>query len=445
MYPARSHEGEDVQRLLGRERAIVGFFAFQFFCLIYLQKFGLPFGVTKLPLLIPLMYGGIAVMALTMRLQVSAVRLLFYALFFAAVLFSQSQVMVPYSQPSMIITLMMYLPFVFVWRVDQAEYEKIVGIFQKLMLIPIAMVGIQLLTQVTLGMGVMPSLTPIAPKSLQLEGFNYESPYRWGQPFKRPNGLFLLEPSFVSCFIGAALVLELTFFRRLRWMATYVVALMATVATTGQLLVALALPFVIRKQSPRLIFVAVLAGVLGGVAMLGTGKGVEWDRLGEFSSTNTSGYSRLIAPFLQLTDALTRPNYLFTGAGAGNINHSTSAVWAVTKLTYEYGVAAALCFMALIVASIWKSPTKGLAFGMFIIVNFIGGYLQEPSFMWLMGLTCCMLQLRTEADEAPSRRRLAERPAAEAGPDSVPQPFPVASKGLELGAVGTASRGRGEG
>jgi hypothetical protein len=407
MLSAQAQNGSLIQRLMTRENAIAFFFTSQMAILIYMQKIALPVGVFQLPLLVPAIYAGFAVMAIMMRLEFSAPRLIVYCLFFGSVVFSQLQVAIPYSQPSMIVTLLMLLPFVFVWRVSRDQYLKLALTYQKLMLIPIAMVGVQLLSQVVMGMGTMPSIEHLIPPILNRQGFNYDGFIRFGDPFRRPNGFFLLEPSFVSAFIGTALVLELTFFRRPFWMALFVAALVGTFGATGQVLTAIALPFVLHRQSPKLIVAGAVAGALGLVVMLATGKGITIDRLGELTSTNTSGYIRLVAPLVQLTDALSRHDVLFTGAGAGNVDHTRSSVWPLTKLIYEYGAVPSLSFIFLMVLSMWRAPAKGLAIALFIVINFVGGYLQEPAVMWLFVLLCCMFQIAEPEDERP--RRLAQR------------------------------------
>jgi hypothetical protein len=405
MQVARDRQGASALKQGARERAILGFFTTQLFILIYLQKFSLPLGEFQISVLIPAIFIGIAIMALKTHLELSAVRLVIYAAYFASVIISQSQIVHPYSQPSMIVTLVMPLPFVFVWRVSLEDHRKIMRRFQKLMLIPIAFVFIQLASQVILGMGTMPVLKPpLVPEALYRVGFNYDGAIRFGDPFLRPNGLFLLEPSFISCFIGMALVIELAFFRRLAWIAFFAVALIGTFAATGQLLVLIALPFLVHRQSARMIFGGVLAAALGIVAMVAMGKGITIDRLGELGSTGTSGYIRLVAPLLQLGEALQRTDVVFTGAGAGNIDHTRSSVWPVTKLMYEYGFMTTFSFMMLLVVSMWRSASTAMSISLFVVINFVGGYLQEPAVMWLLALLCCMNRIGDDPTEG--RRRL---------------------------------------
>lgn len=436
MLSAQAQNGSLIQRLMTRENAIASFFTIQMTIVIYLQKIALPAGgAAQVSILVPAIYGGFAIMAIMMRLEFSAPRLVVYCLFFGSVVISQAQVAIPYSVPSMILTLLMLLPFVFVWRVPKEQYLKLALIYQKLMLIPIAMVGVQLLSQVTLGMGTQPSMEDFIPPPLLRIGFNYDGFIRFGDPFRRPNGFFLLEPSFISAFIGTALVLELTFFQRIKWMALFAAALIGTFAATGQVLTAIALPFVIRRQSPKLIVTGIFAAALGMVAMIAMGKGITIDRLGELGSSGTSGYIRLVAPLVQLTDTLSRPDVLFTGAGAGNVDHSQSSVWPLTKLMYEYGAVPALSFIFLLVLAMWRAPAMGLAIALFIVINFVGGYLQEPAVMWLFGLLCCMVQIAEPKDERP--RRLAWREATVETPPvpfqpAMPQtvPGPVRTRGL---------------
>ena len=413
MHAAQNSKPVDVQRLLTRERAIAGFFGLEFFAAIYLQKLALPLGVFEISIMLAFMFGGLIAMAILSKIEVSAMRVVVYATFFASAVFSQSQVKIPYSAPSMLIMLLMYLPFVVMWRIDSETHQQVMRTFQKFMLVPVVMVGLQLLSQMAFGLGNMPNLENYVPKILLRTGFNYDNIYHFGEAFKRPNGLFFLEPSFVSAFIGIALVIELTFFRRLRWLAFFAIGLVATFAATGQLLVALAVPFLLHRQTPKMLTAAALVGVLGILAMVAMGKGVSIDRLQELGSTGTSGYIRLVAPIKQLGVALDRPDVLFTGAGAGNIDHERSSPWPVTKLIYEYGAATAVSFMLLLFVSMWRAPAKGLAFALFFTINFTGGYLLEPVAMSTFALLCCMLVV---SNPPPDRRRL-RSPAAGPQPE----------------------------
>jgi hypothetical protein len=58
----------------------------------------------------------------------------------------------------------------------------------------------------------------VMPKAIMVGGYTYNAPYpNWDSPFSRPNGFFFLEPSFVSFFTASALIIEIMFFRRLRF------------------------------------------------------------------------------------------------------------------------------------------------------------------------------------------------------------------------------------
>jgi hypothetical protein len=440
MY-AEAHNPVEIQRLLPRERALIGFFSVLFFSLIYLQKVALHMGTFEISIILPVIFGGLGVMAVFSRLEVSAMRLVVYCIFFASAVFSQLQVVVPYSAPSMLIMLLMYLPMVVTWRVSEEEHERLMRIFLKLMLIPVGMVGIQLLSQMVFGLGEMPNLEKVLPRSLQRTGYNYDNIIHFGEAFKRPNGLFFLEPSFVSCFIGVALIIELEYFRRPFWIAIFGLGLVGTFAATGQILVAVALPFLIRKQSPRAIAAGLLAVALGGVAMVAMGKGINIARLGELGSANTSGYIRLVAPVQQLGETLNRPDVLFTGAGAGNIDHSRSSPWPVTKLIYEYGAMTAVSFALLLFSALWRTPSTGLALGLFVILNFTGGYLLEPVAMTLFISLCCMAGIRPPERRAQDYRRA--RSMRRGAPEPVLAPAGAAPAGgmtAEVADAGVAAR-----
>ena len=144
-------------------------------------------------------------------------------------------------------------------------------------------------------------------------------------------------------------------------------------------MMAFAAPGILRRLSPRmLLIVLVLVAVGGMVAMAAGGGDLVASRFSELSKPGSSGSERLVAPLHELSVLSTDPDRLFTGSGAGNMVLFQSSPWPLTKLFSEYGALTALAYLLLFVAAIWRAPNRVLAFSLFVVINFTGGYLLNP-------------------------------------------------------------------
>ena len=96
------------------------------------------------------------------------------------------------------------------------------------------------------------------PERIVYLHYNYIQPIHWGSPWMKPNAIFFLETSHISQFIAMAIVIELTCFFRLRYLAFFGAALLSTFGGTGMLTLLASLPFVLGRVPKGVI----LAGIL---------------------------------------------------------------------------------------------------------------------------------------------------------------------------------------
>jgi hypothetical protein len=385
--------------------------------MIFLQKFVFPFTST-IAINIPVIavYGVVAVMVVRLQFQIAPARMAAFALLFTGIFISQIMAVGEPSTLSLLQFLILYFPLVFVWPVTEERYLSILGVFQNAMLVVGAMVGIQLLSQVIFGMGTTPDIELYVPRQFLLPGYNYHSQIQWGNPFIRPDGFFFLEPSFVSSFLACALVTELMFFHRLWRTAFYAAALLGCVAATGLLLLALAVPFLIPRQTPRML---AAAGLIAAIALVGAGgAGVlnsMFSRISELGTPGSSGFERLVAPLVKLNELWADPRFVIAGAGAGGNAEGGTSTWPVVKVMVEYGVVTGIAFMALLVACAIRAPNRAVAFAFFIVFNFTGGFLATPVSVIQFWLLLALMQperprdgislLSAEAHKASGARR----------------------------------------
>lgn len=392
-------------RALRRDLAYWGFAA-QIFILVFLQKFVLP--VPGAPVSLPLvtLYAWLAYMLLSNRLHVSYPRLAMLSLFFAAATISQIIANRPISLLSYLEFLILYSPFVFIWRVPAQQHVRLMSVFQDAMLLGAAMVILQLAWQAAFGLGNAPNLEKFVPKALLLQGFNYAAPITWGEAFIRPNGLFFLEPSFVSSFLASALLVELMFFRRMWRILLYGGALLGTVAATGILMVLVAAVPLLAGRRGRVVVLAAMAGAIGVVAAYYTGVLAHLTgRFAELGMRNSSGFQRLVAPLEQLGGVFAEPSHLVTGVGAGNAVETNVSLWPLAKVMVEYGALPGVLFLAAVAACMLGTANAPLALALFVAFNFTGGFLLNPVTVIQILVLVSLLAVRAEPPRrAPSLR-----------------------------------------
>jgi hypothetical protein len=412
------------RRRPGRVTALrdVGYWTFglQIFALVFLQKLAIP--IAGLPISLPMivLYLGLPVMLFRGQLHLPPVRLAAMGLLTAVVVVTQVTIRTPFSAPSLLQFLLLYLPFVFAWRVAAEKYVTLMNIFQNAMLAGGAMVFVQLASQAALGLGKLPSLETFVPAAYLLHGYNYAAPIAWGQQFVRPNGFFFLEPSFASSFLASALIVELKFFHRLWRIVFYAAALLGTFAATGIVMVLAAAPLLLVTRNLRAAVVTGFAAVVGVVLALATGAlDVFFSRFSELGSQRSSAFQRLIAPLDYLRQVYQNPNKVFVGVGAGNSNEIGVSLWPMAKVMIEYGALAGLVFMVALAICMGRSVNRPLALALFIAYNFTGGFLLVPITVIQILLLVCLLQIY-QPSRARRRRRLSSNQMQFAGNGASP-------------------------
>jgi len=378
---------------------VVGF-GIAFFALIFLQKIG----VAGVDIAQIVLYGVLGLLMFSGRLLLGGTRLVLFSAFFAVSLFSQMICGAPFSPLSFVYLISLYLPLIFEMRFSRAEWRGVVALFQNMMLFAAGMVFVQIAYQLAFHWRVL-SLEAFVPHAFLIPGFQYQAPVHWGQPLMRPNGFFLLEPSFISAFCATALIFEASLFRRPLRLLWYGAALVASTGVTGLVLLAFAAPLLLARERAIVIIAVLAVGVIAVAISFATGwSAVLTGRLGEFGNTSSSGFGRLVAPVIQLNKLLADPHLLITGIGAGNLLNaaqSQSSSWPIVKLSAEYGFLTAIAFYALFIRSFAGAPEPALAFGLFMIYSVTGGYLLSPIFPLLIILVVSLP--RIDDPRAPRR------------------------------------------
>jgi hypothetical protein len=266
----------------------------------------------------------------------------------------------------------------------------------------------------------------LLPESLLLQNFNTTYPIYYGASLLKPNGMFLLEPSFFSQLVAMALVSEFVFFHR-KWRIVFLMAALTfSFSGTGILMLVPALLFV---GSTRMIFMFAFFAIVMAATVVGLGVGdVFVNRATETSEAGSSGNERFVAPFEEMVQQWTdtTATICLFGAGAGSSERKPSnlqfSVTPVTKVGMEYGVVGLSAFILL-----WFSWYYNLALPramtvMLFILYFLasGSFLQAFVVFSIWALSAGFMR-KTAPNETAIRTAFKSRASPEGG--QTPLPF----------------------
>jgi hypothetical protein len=248
----------------------------------------------------------------------------------------------------------------------------------------IALVAVaQFLIQFVVGRDLAFPVDNLLPRSLLIQGYNNQIPLDAGTTIQKANGVFLLEPSFLSQLMAVAIVAQLSdtraqpVLRRASRLAAFGAALYLSYSGTGLLVLAVALPVLVIAQ--RRWSLMVLAALAVGASLAfheALRLDIYLERATEFTSMRSSGFERFVSPFLMFEEFLWRdPWRTLFGVGAGSyLPHVTIAYYpaaemAYSKIVFEYGVLGAAAAFAFLLWAVFRSRAP-LALRVAVIVMF---------------------------------------------------------------------------
>jgi hypothetical protein len=256
-----------------------------------------------------------------------------------------------FSISSMLLLTALHLPYVFtVPRGDDGD--RVIKYFLGMVTV-FAWCGIaQYSLQFIVNARFLFPIENFVPASFIVQHFNKQAALAYGSEVYRPNGVFLLEPSFFSQVLAVAVVAELCTLARAGRLAVFGIALLVSYSGTGIMVLAICLPVygVTRRRWGLL-----LLGLFALIVMIPLVEYLHMDRflwrVGEFGSTHSSGFARFVGGFYLFDQFLWGdPWRTLFGYGAGAFTDYAShsyypvAEMALSKVVFEFGLVGAVAY-----------------------------------------------------------------------------------------------------
>jgi hypothetical protein len=367
--------------------------------IVFLQRLGIPAGgegFIHLSLLTSLI--GMAILSLAGALALSRWRTELWAVTVVALVISTFCQWHYWSPLSLGFLVAAYTPLVLVVEAaDEEVYKTHLEPFQWFM-IAVALLGVY-------QFATMDSSDPFDRfGSWVITGFNTHGALSYGSNVLRSNGYVLLEPSFFSQYCAIAIVMELTFFRKLWRIPLYAAGIFVAAGGTG-LVILLIFVVAYAWHSNKLPQLAILAAIGLIVLWMFSDNVIVQNMLGrtsEVTEPGSSAYLRFVAPFLQLERQLVDLSSWIVGLGPGASSGERLRVegWdpdeignllAPIKMLIEYGLIGAVPFMIFVTKAFFDhSRSVVLSLAMFICYTFMSASLQHPPTVYLSYVICMM-------------------------------------------------------
>lgn len=397
-----------VRPVVDRQRVILNFATLNIFSVIYLQKIALfsPKFMLSVPMLVLFLSSAYMMVNFSGYLTIVPRRLAAYLIFTGCCLFSEA--FAHGSILSLLLLLTLYATTTVEARVDESTCRKIFNRYVMMMILPSGIIIVQYFYQIITHRSDPLSMDAYLPHQFMLMGYNYAAHTPWNSYFIRPNGFFFLEPSWVSCFLAVAFVLEITYFRRYKIAILLIAATFLCKGDTGLVLLIVAAPFLLARERPQIVIMAVVCGILSVSVAYALNVPLPLiSRTTELQTDHSSAGERLVLPTQELLQKVFDPSYLAIGNGAGDpaatktyspqdlrkIFKSQRAVsnpWPIVKVVTEYGLLSMIAFILLFSVSIAGNFNIPLKVGLGAIYMFTGGYLLSPIMVVLVILMCFM-------------------------------------------------------
>lgn len=351
--------------------------------IVFLQRIVVPLGAELgVSCLLPIAWLSMAYLFWTGLAELDGTALLGCIAFVAAALLSQLLGDADFSLTSLGLLVAIYVLCPVRVVLSNTDYNCILRFFQSCMTVVALMTYGQFALQLV-GLG-MPLMEHFVPERLIVKNFVYLQEVVWGSGLYKPNGIVMLEASFLSQFIALALIIEYWVFRRPPMLLLFGGGLALTFSGTGMSLAALTLAYMTLKRGVdrnALVLASAVACVVAGLLATGMLEAIS-GRVSEFSDSNASASVRFVAPFTRVYETLQTGDLglVLWGAGAGFIDREIGFAWLPpVKVWVEYGLVAFTVYWLFLATLVRSAPSATLAVAFALeYLLFGGGALLQP-------------------------------------------------------------------
>ncbi|RKR73551.1 hypothetical protein [Frondihabitans australicus] len=328
-------------------------------CTIVLQRFALSFGGNSIPLILPVILVFIAVGYATRVLEFDRFRgILVAILCLTGLACSLAQIAVG-AVPSIFslgLLAVLYVPAAFRSSQGPAAVALVATVFTRLM-VGAAIVALLQFGLQYVGLPNVDWIGTLLPTEFTVQGFSPNAFIVYGSELRRSNGVIFLEPSFLSMYLGLAILIGIR--RRTHW-AVLLILLAGMVPTlAGNGLVILIPGAILTFFSPiRRNLLALLPGLVAAVAAAAvTPLGRLYvGRSGEASNSTSSSSFRFVQPYTRFLPAsFDSPFHTLFGHGSGTADDYLNGLGlsditraTIPKILFEYGMAGAVGILGVI-------------------------------------------------------------------------------------------------
>jgi hypothetical protein len=329
------------------------------------SRFGVPgFSQVGIGIALPMMLLAFAAGVLSGRVQIEPHRLALFCLMLAALALPQLLRAGPFSATSLLMLAVVHLPYVLLVSGGHEQVQRALSFFLAIATLLAVCAIAQYFLQSVLDIALLFPIDHFVPAEFVVQGFNSQGLIHYGASLYRANGVFMLEPSFLTQFLAVALIAEAATRRTLLRIGLYAMGIVVAHAGTGVLILLVCLPWVIIAH--RRWDLLILIG-LAALALLAAAEILNLDmilnRADEFSDPKSSGYARFVGGF-HLFEQMLWPDPVRAafGYGAGAFMERAYlfqrevADMPLTKMVFEFGVVGAAMYFVFVMSCLFRSP-----------------------------------------------------------------------------------------
>ncbi len=351
------------------------------FAATFFAKFAIPpFGAQGISITLPILLAVTMLGGLTCQFVFSTQRLIWAAIALASLGIMQLLKNDPFWVSSLVLLFALNVPFVFRLRTPPRDIFSVLNCF--LWVCGICAIGgiLQFALQPFIDSKILFPIDNFVPQSFLVQNFNEQAPLEYGAKLLRANGVFMMEPSYLSQLLAVAVVAEVA--TRNRWwlLLLFLAGMIVSYSGTGLMILAVCVPVTVITQR-RWGFLAIMLAAVALLILLSQFLYLDsfLSRVSEFNSTGSSGFARFVGGFYLFDQYLWQhPLRAAFGLGAGNFKdyvpmaHYPVVEMPLFKMVLEFGLFGALLYFCFLIACLSSSNLPGavaVAIAMTFLLN----------------------------------------------------------------------------